>query len=170
MKFNKTPVDWCVNVSSPEFLSEMKEHEGTKEYQIKIGTYKGGKFVKYKDSLGFWTIGFGHLIKANENFDKGIDDPSADKLLSADLSIAANDAKKLADKYKMKLPERAQYVLTGMVFQLGVTKVQKFVKFLTALAKNDYISAANEMCNSAWYKQTPNRVKKLSDDIRSLAG
>jgi predicted unusual protein kinase regulating ubiquinone biosynthesis (AarF/ABC1/UbiB family) len=70
----------------------------------------------------------------------------------------------------MKLPERAQYVLTGMVFQLGVTKVQKFVKFLTALSKNDYNSAANEMCNSAWYKQTPNRVKKLSEDIRSLAG
>ena len=166
--YDKTVKDWVVLPSNKEFVDEIKVFEGTKEYQKKMGYVKNGKFIKYKDSLGYWTIGYGHLILEGENFDNGIDDSTADTMIIHDITNAANDAKKLFTKYKMKLPERAQYVLTGMVFQLGIQKTSKFVNFLTALSKNDYKKAANEMRNSAWYKQTPNRVDALAKDLEKL--
>ena len=41
----------------------LKEYEGTKAYQTKLGYYRDGTFRVYKDSLGKNTIGHGHLGK-----------------------------------------------------------------------------------------------------------
>lgn len=43
-------------------------YEGTKEYQATKGYFKQGRFWIYKDSLGFPTIGYGHLIQKDEDY------------------------------------------------------------------------------------------------------
>jgi len=53
-----------------------------------------------------------------------------------------------------------------MVFQLGKTGVSKFKKMFEALKEYDYTRAAEEMLNSAWYRQTPSRCEELSNLMR----
>ena len=38
------------------------------------------------------------------------------------------------------------------------------------LEEKDYNKAADEMLDSRWYKQTPNRAKELSDMMRNIHG
>jgi len=39
---------------------------------------------------------------------------------------------------------------------------------LKGLEEKDYNKAADEMLDSRWYKQTPNRAKELSNMMRSI--
>jgi lysozyme len=55
-----------------------------------------------------------------------------------------------------------QGVLTEMVFQMGVNGVSKFKKFLIAANNHDWAAAAEEMLDSKWAKQTPERAKSLA--------
>ena len=54
-----------------------------------------------------------------------------------------------------------------MVFQLGMTGVSKFVNCLKAIKEEDWATAADEMLDSKWAKQTPSRAEQLSSVIRS---
>ena len=57
-----------------------------------------------------------------------------------------------------------------MVFQLGKTGVSKFKKMLKALKKKDYKEAANQMLDSKWHTQTPERAEGLASLMRTLHG
>lgn len=164
---NKNPIDWTVQSSDPKLVEEIKLFEGTKEYQESRGYYRAGKFWTYTDSLGFPTIGYGHLIRSSENFRNGLDEPSADQLLMKDLQSTVNDAKEIYGRYNMKTPYIIQIVLTEMVFQLGKGGVLKFKNFLSALASQNYALAAKEMRSSVWYRQTPRRVEILARRVES---
>ena len=70
------------------------------------------------------------------------------------------------DNWVAILPEPIQGVLIEMAFQLGMTGLSKFKKMWTALEKHDYPTAADEMLDSKWAKQTPGRATLLSDIVR----
>lgn len=146
-----------------DIIEQLKKYEGTKEYQSKLGYFKNGKFWTYKDSLGYPTIGYGHLVKSGENFSNGLTEEQATSLLEADLAIARRDVVKL----QVNLPSRSGWndFLVLMVFQLGLTKTLQFKKFLAALRSGNYSTAINEVKDSNWYRQTPNRV---NDMIRAV--
>lgn len=59
-------------------------------------------------------------------------------------------------------------VVVEMGYQLGVSGCLSFRKMWDALEAKDYETAANEMLNSKWAKQTPSRAKALSDKIRGI--
>ena len=54
-----------------------------------------------------------------------------------------------------------------MVFQLGMTGVSKFKNTLKAVKEEDWDTAADEMLDSVWAKQTPERANELSSTMRS---
>ena len=56
-----------------------------------------------------------------------------------------------------------------MAFQLGLPRLKKFVNFIQGLKDQDYNKAADEMIDSRWAKQTPNRAYGLSEMIRGIA-
>ncbi|MDI3365980.1 MULTISPECIES: glycoside hydrolase family protein [Pantoea] len=87
----------------------------------------------------------------------------ATKLLEIDLAIARQDVVKL----NVNLPADSQWndFLVLMVFQLGLTKTLQIKKFLAALRTGNYSTAINEVKDSNWYRQTPNRV---NDMIRAV--
>ncbi|MDQ0629392.1 lysozyme [Pantoea agglomerans] len=144
-------------------IEQLKIYEGTKQYQIKLGYYRDGKFWTYKDSLGYPTIGYGHLIKAGENFTQGLTEEQATNLLETDLAIARKDVSKL--NVNLPIDSRWNDFLVLMVFQLGLTKTLQFKKFLAALRSGNYVTAINQVKDSNWYRQTPNRV---NDMIRAV--
>ncbi|MCT8171720.1 glycoside hydrolase family protein [Raoultella ornithinolytica] len=146
-----------------DIIAKLKEYEGTKTYQMYKGYYKNGKFRVYKDSLGYDTIGYGHLVKSGENFENGLTDAEADALLFADIGTARVEV----DQLRLGLPIDSNWndFMVLMVFQLGITKTNQFKKFLTALRAGNYATAIAEVKDSNWYRQTPNRVNKMIEDV-----
>ncbi|HEH9441918.1 TPA: glycoside hydrolase family protein [Aeromonas sobria] len=150
-------------MASQELVDRVKLNEGSISYQKKTGTYISNKFQLYKDTLGFWTIGYGHLCSTSEvqKYKDGITETAAGLLLMQDVFAAEQGALRLFEMNRHS--EAVQDVLIEMVFQLGERKAKGFVKFKAALDSKDYKTAASELKNSSWYKQTTNRVKRHID-------
>lgn len=142
-----------------DMKEQLKIYEGTKQYQKKLGYYRDGKFYPYKDSLGYWTVGYGHLVLKGEDFSQGLTEAEADKLLDFDIAIARRDVLSLG----LNLPPASNWndFMVLMVFQLGLTKTRQFKKFLAALKAGSYATAIVEVKDSNWYRQTPNRVNVM---------
>ncbi|WP_368894189.1 glycoside hydrolase family protein [Kluyvera ascorbata] len=139
----------------------LKEYEGTKAYQTKLGYYRDGTFRVYKDSLGKNTIGYGHLVLPGENFSRGLTETEADNLLDNDIQIARTGVKTLGTF----APDIEEYLII-MVFQLGLVGVKKFKKLLAAAATGDRTEMKVQARDSLWYKQTPNRVKAMDSILK----
>lgn len=142
-----------------DFKIQLKNYEGTKSYQVTKGYYKNDKFWTYNDSLGYPTIGYGHLILKGESFSNGLTEVEADRLLDKDIGIARSGVASL----KLNLPSDSRWndFLVMMVFQLGLAGVKGFKRFLAALSNGNYATAILEVKDSKWYRQTPNRVESM---------
>ena len=132
-----------------DLLDSIKHHEGFVEHV-------------YDDSLGIPTIGYGFAIK-----DLVLEEDLCDEILLRKLRILGKSG---IGKFPFfdSLPSDCKTVLMEMCYQLGVTGVSKFKKALKAMEDGDWEKAADEMLDSKWAKQTPNRAKEMSDIIRSL--
>ena len=112
----------------------------------------------YEDTNGNKTIGIGHKLKSNEHFIL-LADKQVNQLFDADLEIALASAKQLVPSFD-KQPVEVKLVIVSMVFNLGHNGFYKFKNFREALAKRNYIEAQNEIRNSKWAKQLPNRAER----------
>ena len=132
-----------------DLLDSIKHHEGFVEHV-------------YDDSLGIPTIGYGFAIK-----DLVLEEDLCEEILFRKLrTLSASVIGKFP--FFDYLPSDCKDVLVEMCFQLGVTGVSKFKKALKAMEDGAWEKAADEMLDSKWAKQTPNRAKEMSDIIRSL--
>lgn len=163
-----TPIDWVVEATDNNLIEKLKQDEGSIELQTAYNYFNNGRFIIYRDTLGFETIGYGHLVRQGEDYTQGLTVAGADALLRKDFDIAVRSAKSVAESYEMHIPRAAQEVLAQMTFQLGRPKTMQFRKFLTALSQNDYQKAAIELRDSAWYTQTPHRVDQHIAVLNSL--
>jgi len=142
--------------------------------QQEIIDHEGGVVLKpYKDHLGYDTIGVGHLIKDSEKheFRNGITYETGLKLFLIDYSIAKRDMQTFL-KPCGDIPEYGrgivEEVCLEMAFQIGITKLLLFKKFRKALADENWSEAIEQMKDSRWYNQTPNRAKSLMDKMKKL--
>jgi lysozyme len=136
-------------------LQSVKKHEG---YRNKV----------YKDTLGKRTVGVGHLCV--EDFwedNKEYPEEMLMNILKDDLKNAIQGSERLL-KDCLVLDDLAREIIIEMVFQLGETGVSKFRNMLKALKGPDYQTAAIEMLDSKWAKQTPGRAKAMSADMAAL--
>jgi lysozyme len=125
---------------------------------------EGTRATVYKDSLGFWTIGTGRLV-----------DPSKKGCGLRPKEIAfmlANDIEERTESLNSKLPwmvtmsPARQAVLLNMSFQLGVDGLLTFVNTLKMAQSGDFDGASKGMLQSKWASQTPQRAKRLSEQMR----
>lgn len=118
---------------------------------------EGLRLSCYKDTLGNWTVGVGHLLKSPCDT---ITLEYAGRLLKEDIKTVQNELREKIPVYA-ELDHVRQYVLISMCFNLGIGKLLKFRKMLTALEQRNYEVAAAEMKDSAWYRQVKSRADKL---------
>ena len=132
----------------------------------RIKRHEGYRDIIYTDSLGYSTIGYGHLV-IEDGFIPGIQysEKELEQVFEKDFAIAFQSANKLVGDFD--LHNDAFDIVIEMCFQLGFPRVSKFVKFLAALKNQDYARAANEMLLSKWHEQTPARCQELSNIMRS---
>ncbi|QMM93569.1 glycoside hydrolase family protein [Citrobacter freundii] len=140
-------------------------YEGTKEYQITRGYFKQGKFWIYKDTEGYDTIGYGHKVLQSEyeKFKSGITPIDADLLLAWDIDRTMKDVKTLG----LTLPKDWEDFMIIMVFQLGLAGTKKFKKMIAALKVQGYKEAIRQAKDSLWYKQTPNRLNDMVNQLNN---
>lgn len=114
----------------------------------------------YKDSLGFWTIGVGHLVDK----EKGgkLPDKIIDALLDYDIDEKMAQLDSRLPWWRSK-PENIQRALVNMCFQLGMDGLLKFKNMLTCLEADDYAGAKAHALDSTWATQTPARAKSVTD-------
>jgi len=146
-----------MELDMPRLLKSVRDHEG---YRDQV----------YLDSLSKRTVGVGHLCV--EDFwedDKKYSEKFLMEILEKDLENAISGAEELLKE--CNLPSLANEIVVEMVFQLGKTGVSKFRNFLAALQGDSpqWLKASEEMLDSRWAKQTPNRAKGMSEVIASLA-
>ena len=65
-------------------------------------------------------------------------------------------------------PEEVRKILINMTFQMGINKVVTFKKMISAIKLKDYKTAALEMKDSNWYKQTTNRAERLKKRMEMI--
>jgi len=118
----------------------------------------------YKDSLGYLTIGYGRLIDKEKN--GGITKDEAEYLLSNDITGVYESLTHYLPFFKT-LDEPRQAVLLNMAFQMGVHGVRQFKNTLRLIEAGNYDGAADNMLESLWAQQTPNRAQEMATQMRT---
>jgi len=136
------------------------------EVKQRIKEHEGFRDTVYSDSLGFATVGYGHLVLPTDDFVEGVEYPKEDleKLFELDFNEAQQSANDLLEE--IEVPETIKGVICEMCFQLGKPRVMKFKKMWEGLEAGDYNKAADEMIDSAWHKQTTSRCESLAELVR----
>lgn len=134
-----------------DLLKRIKHHEG---FRSKV----------YQCTEGYDTIGYGFAIK-----DLVMTKEMAEEILIEKLTDLMSKVRKRFD-WLDSVPREVQGVIIEMSYQMGVSGVSKFKKALHAMQMFQWDVAADELLDSRWAKQTPNRAKELSDIVRRLNG
>ena len=130
-------------------LDHIKQEEG----------FRGDAYV---DTEGFPTIGYGTKLPLSKE--------EAEVLLVLRLD---NMKKELHGRMfkaygDIDLPSQVWDILYHMAYQLGVPNLMNFKKTLGYIVTGQYRLASEEMLDSRWARQTPNRAKRLSVALGSI--
>lgn len=118
-----------------------------------VAQAEGCRLKAYHDSLGFWTIGYGHLLTPIDHDWGGLTctQDQAESWLNEDLDIAATEAQPLPEMSKLNACR--QNAVIELVFNLGLAKWEKFVRTRQALQDQQWAAAATNLLQSRWAAQ-----------------
>lgn len=126
----------------------------------------------YLDHLGYPTFGIGHLIKKDDPeygqpVGTDVSEERVDECFKEDIKTTLGDCLKLYDNF-YELPEEVQLIIANMMFNLGYPRLSKFRGMKRGVDAQDWNKAADEMVDSAWYTQVPNRAERLVQRMRAV--
>ena len=132
---------------------------------------EGCKYEIYLDHLGLPTFGIGHLItKDDPEYSKDVgsvvEQSRVQSAFNLDITITLEDCQRLYKDFN-DLPEEVQLIIANMMFNLGYPRLSKFKAMKAGVDARSWSSAADEMVDSRWYTQVPNRARRLVDRMRA---
>ena len=138
-----------------------------------LETDEGVKYEIYLDHLGYPTFGIGHLIREDDpehgsDIGTEVSESRVAEAFESDIETVLSDCNKLYSDFE-DLPEEAQLVIANMMFNLGYPRLSAFKGMKAGVDERDWNRAADEMLDSRWAKQVPNRANRLVERIRALA-
>ena len=128
-----------------------------------IKRHEGYSDAVYVDSVGVPTVGYGHALLQGSKIPHMV----AELLFDQDFDIAVKDYEILTLRWSINLDPVRRGVLVNMLFNMGMSRVSKFQKMLTALQAGDYGKAADEMLDSRWATQVGKRADELAKIMRN---
>src|SRR5690625_1191680 len=143
-----------------------------------LSVEEGRRNKPYKDSLGYLTVGVGHLIDprkggslpdyAQVELDRNgmLEEATIDRLLEDDVMNAVDPLDRTLPETK-SLDEVRNTVLLDMTFQMGIGGLLGFKNNLRHVREGNYVQAADNMSQSLWYRQTPNRAERRINEMRT---
>jgi lysozyme len=137
-------------MNDKEIMDQIKRHEGYRE-------------TVYFDSVGVPTVGYGHALLPGSRIPAVV----ADILFEQDYNDASKDYTLLALRWGFNdINTVRRGIIINMLFNMGMARVTKFQRMLTALQMGKYDKAADEMLDSRWAKQVGKRADELADLMR----
>lgn len=126
-------------------VEQLTKHEGVKRFP-------------YTDTVGKLTIGVGRNLT-----DKGLRPEEIAILLDHDVADAEDDARALVGNACFNaLSDVRKAVVVNMAFNLGVTRLRKFVQMLAAMKDGRHRDVAMEMRQSKWAQDVKGRAEELA--------
>jgi lysozyme len=133
-----------------------------------IKRHEGELLEVYVDSLGYKTLGIGHLIQPQDpEHGWEVGTPITQEV--CDMYFEDDFNKHLAETIHVfgdeeafyLLPDAIQRVLVNMCFNLGASRLGKFQNMLKACRSHDWQEMANQMEDSKWFRQVGRRSREL---------
>ena len=143
------------------------------QLEAELADDEGCVFEIYLDHLDLPTFGIGHLVREEDpeyGWEVGtvVSEERVSDVFQQDIRITIEDCEKLYDDF-YDLPEEAQLIIANMCFNLGYPRLSKFKGMKAGVDERDWNRAADEMVDSRWYNQVPNRAERLVQRMRALA-
>lgn len=134
----------------PTLIADLKRDEGL-------------RLTAYMDTVGVWTIGYGHAHVAPGTVwtQAQADAALIDDVRQHNAELAA------ALPWVANLDAVRRRVLQNMAFNLGVKGLLGFKNTLGMVKAGDYEGAARGMMNSLWAKQVKGRAVRLAEQMRT---
>jgi GH24 family phage-related lysozyme (muramidase) len=137
-----------------------------------IKRHEGEVLEVYEDSLGYLTLGVGHLIQPDEVYHdqpvgtkvpQQVVDAYYDNDFDKHVSEAVHVFESKGGEDFDSLPEDIQHVIVNMTFNLGGSRLGKFNNMWKAVVVEDWKTMAVEMEDSKWFRQVGRRGTELQD-------
>ena len=174
----ETPLDSDPRATSPRpMLRPTVTVDNAREAAVdQLKLHEGYKPYPYKDSVGKWTIGIGHLIGdgsdealakspyANFSEENPMPEDEVQSLFDKDYEKHA----RIAEQYPAyeKLNETGKLALIDMTFNMGDLR-EDWSGTLKLLEEGRYEEAAVVIENSKYARQVGNRAKTVASQIRA---
>jgi GH24 family phage-related lysozyme (muramidase) len=134
--------------------------DDTKKMIIK---HEGIRDMPYKDSLGLWTVGVGHLIGDGKSlppeYNRKFTQAEIMKMFDDDFDHHAKAAEKIPGYSKAN--KSGQGALIDLTFNMGNSWYKKWPNFCKKLAAGDFKGAADELAGSKWAQQVKSRAQTI---------
>jgi len=129
---------------------------------------EGLSLSRYVDSLGYRSIGYGHLLSPGDAMytRRVITLEEAQRLLEEDITTCIRACYILYDDFD-SFPQKVQYVLANMAYNLGRIGLSRFVRMHAAITARNWQAAAEEMRDSTWYHQVGHRAERLAHEMET---
>ena len=138
-----------------------------------IAYEEGWRSKPYYCSEGYPTIGFGFRVGPQSaplnQYQFTLPRVAGEAWLQAYLEMLKDSMEGYSDIQAAlaQCNEARASVLYSMAYQMGVSGLAQFKKALHAIQRNHWFDAKNEMLDSRWARQTPNRAQRHADQIQS---
>lgn len=132
-------------------LAEIMREEGKRT--------ENGLHIPYKCSEGYWTAGYGRNLQTAR-----FTEAEVQRWVREDYENAVRQAETIPEY--ADLSKNRKRVIAQMVFQMGLSGVNKFINMRRYLRLKDYEGAAIEMLKSKWAEQTPARARRMAVRMR----
>ena len=128
-----------------------------------IKRQEGLRLTAYQDTLGNWSVGYGHTPAFPG---QTITEAEAESWLMQDLNSAQTDLlTALPWCFSLSVPRYC--VLWNMCFNMGVGHLLEFRLMLEAVRNANYPEAAKQMMNSLWASQVKERAVELAEQMET---
>jgi lysozyme len=122
--------------------------------------HEGCRLSSYQDTVGVWTIGYGHT---GPEVKKGltITQAEAEELLADDFDEAVVDARRVVASFDA-LDWVRKTVVVNMAFNMGAKTLSTFHNTIALIDHGMYREAALHMLQSKWAWQVGQRARELA--------
>lgn len=145
---------------------------------------EGLRLTAYNDSLGYKTVGYGHLLDDSARSKATIESAGADynAIKSGTASLTPEQANHIfdvdnaqagADLHRIvpdvgNFPKPVQAILQDMTFNLGAKKLANFAPTIQLMRQGQFATAAAHLKATPWYRQTGERSQAIVQDLLNL--
>lgn len=136
--------------------------------------HEGVRLKAYKDSLGYWTVGIGHLLPdpLNPKWDGySITAEQCEKLFDNDIKEHFHMIQ-VGAKWALEFDEVRKYVILDMTYNLSIEPFdgdgfKDWPIFVRQLKAHDWKAAAANMRSTKWASQVKGRAERLARMIET---